>query len=687
MIQRFTQWSRRMLPKISETERVALESGTVSLDRFFFKGKRLTPTDLVRMVPRPQRNEDVNSPTNKMVEQFCRSLDDEKIMTQKKIPETIFESLKQTRLLGMIIPKKYNGLELNHHDQSQIVQKISTASSTVGILVMVPNSLGPAELLLKYGTPEQKEQYLPGLASADLIPCFGLTGPLSGSDAASMKDKGTVFRGKDGTLSIRLHLEKRYITLAPIANLVGVAFHLEDPQNLLSTGKTGITVALVPAKELVTGPHHRPMDVPFPNGTIHAEDVEIPVSYIIGGEKRAGEGWRMLMECLAVGRAVSLPACAVGNAKLASLYTGSYAVFRTQFRKMIGDMEGVQEKLALMASETLKLTAMQHMTNSLLDEGHKPSVISAIIKYESTERSRKILLAGMDVVAGAAICKGPRNLLANMYQSVPIGITVEGSNTLTRSLIIFGQGLIRSHPYLKDMIDHLTAHEDEQFLRLVGLLIRDNVYNTTACLYYQLIPASRNDNALINKYTHQFAVTANLMLLLGKQFKSNQILSGRMSDIMGSLYILQALEWWEIMYPEETNKALLRVARKEEILKINQAFRSFVDNFPLVLPRWFLKIITCTGVYRMPRVTNQDIVQASKTLTEDVATRNMLSKDIFHSERLSFFLKYHDEVRSYHEKRLLMRPGKEFQEEEDKTLEKIVLEGVTVDSFENEKKN
>jgi len=667
-----------MLPKISETERIALESGTVSLDRFFFKGERLSPTKLVKMVPRPMMRREEDNSISKNVEQFCRSFDDEDIMTQKKIPETIWKHLKETRLLGMIIPTKYGGLELNHHEQSQIVQKISTASSTVGILVMVPNSLGPAELLLKYGTQEQKEQYLPGLASADLIPCFGLTGPLSGSDAASMKDKGTVFRGEDGTLSVRLCLEKRYITLAPIANLVGVAFHLEDPQKLLRAGKTGITVALVPAKEMVTGPRHRPMDVPFPNGTIHAQDVEIPISYIIGGEERAGEGWRMLMECLAVGRAVSLPACAVGNAKLASLYTGSYAVFRTQFRKMIGDMEGVQEKLALMASETLKLTAMQHMTNSLLDQGHKPSVISAIIKCESTERSRKILLAGMDVVAGAAICKGPRNLLANMYQSVPIGITVEGSNTLTRSLIIFGQGLIRSHPYLKDMIDHLTAHEDERFLRLVGLLLRDNVYNTAACLYYQLIPTSRHDNALISKYTHQFAVTANLMLLLGKQFKTNQVLSGKMSDIMGSLYILQALEWWEILYPEATNKALLELTRKEEILRIDHAFQGIADNFPLLLPRWFLKIITSTGAYRIPRVSNRDIVMASKALTEDASTRDMLAKDIFHSDRLSFFLNYHDEVRSYHERKL-GTPGRSFKEQD--AIEKIVLEGITVDSF------
>lgn len=441
-----------MLPKISDTERIALESGTVSLDRFFFQGKRLSRLDLLQMVPRPVRRWGMDA----KVETFCRSFHDEDITTTKRIPDTVWKHLKENGLLGMIVPKIYGGLELNHHEQSQIVQKMSTASNTVGILVMVPNSLGPAELLLKYGTPEQKDKYLPGLASADLIPCFGLTSPLSGSDAASMKDKGILFRKKGGELYIRLHLEKRYITLAPIANVVGLAFHLEDPENLLTIGKKGITVALVPAAEVSTGSFHRPMDVPFPNGTIHADGVEIPMSYIIGGEQRAGDGWRMLMECLAVGRAVSLPACAVGNAKLASLYVGSYAVFRTQFRKMIGDMEGVQEKLAIMATETLKLTAMQHMTNSLLDHGHKPSVISAIIKYESTERSRKILLAGMDIVAGAGICKGPRNLLANMYQSMPIGITVEGSNTLTRSLIIFGQGLIRSHPYLKDMIDHLT---------------------------------------------------------------------------------------------------------------------------------------------------------------------------------------------------------------------------------------
>jgi len=667
---RFIQWSRRMLPKISDTERIALQSGTVSLDSFFFKGERLSRSDLVRMVPLPQRSHSMDE----QVESFCRSVDEEEIMSSGVLPNRLWKNLRQNKLLGMIIPKKYGGLELDHHEQSQIVQKISSASTTTGIVVMVPNSLGPAELLLKYGTEDQKNKYLPGLASADYIPCFGLTGPMSGSDAASMKDRGIVFQQADGSLGIRLTVEKRYITLAPIANLIGVAFILEDPEKLLKCGKTGITVALIPT--VTAGEYHRPMDVPFPNGVIRWTNLEIPISSIIGGEERAGEGWRMLMECLAVGRAISLPACAVGNAKVASMYAGSYAVFRTQFRKMIGDMEGVQEKLALMASETIKITAMQHVTNSLLDHGHKPSVLSAIIKYESTERSRKVILAGMDVVAGAGICKGPRNLLANMYQGIPIGVTVEGSNTLTRSLIIFGQGLIRSHPYLQNMIDDLQTGRDYDFLRGVQRMVFNTVYNTLGSLWYQLYFYSDKDNALVNKFIHQFAVTTNLILLLGKQFKSNQILSGHMADIMGSLYILQGLEWWELQYPDRSHPALFRLARVEEIQRIHRAFQSIADNFPLLLPRLFLKMITANGFYTVPRIRTEDVTGASQSLTEDHGMRNVFSEDIFHSDRLQFFIKNHETIRNYHLQKL-----KHNGIEEDPELEKIILESITVDSY------
>jgi len=497
---------------------------------------------------------------------------------------------------------------------------------------------------------------------------------MSGSDAASMKDRGIVFQQADGSLGIRLTVEKRYITLAPIANLIGVAFILEDPEKLLKCGKTGITVALIPT--VTAGEYHRPMDVPFPNGVIRWTNLEIPMSSIIGGEERAGEGWRMLMECLAVGRAISLPACAVGNAKVASMYAGSYAVFRTQFRKMIGDMEGVQEKLALMASETIKITAMQHMTNSLLDHGHKPSVLSAIIKYESTERSRKVILAGMDVVAGAGICKGPRNLLANMYQGIPIGVTVEGSNTLTRSLIIFGQGLIRSHPYLQNMIDDLQTGRDYDFLRGVQRMVFNTVHNTLGSLWYQLYFYSDKDDALVNKFIHQFAVTTNLILLLGKQFKSNQILSGHMADIMGSLYILQALEWWELQYPGRSHPALFRLARVEEIQRIHRAFESIADNFPLLLPRLFLKMITANGFYTVPRIRTEDVTGASQSLTEDHGMRNVFSEDIFHSDRLQFFLKNHETIRNYHLQKL-----KHDGIEEDPELEKIILESITVDSY------
>ena len=434
MYRKILNTSKKLVPRISETESIALNSGTTSIEKFFFKGK-MSNKYLRKKYKYPLISP--NSIINSDVNELCESVDDYKIYQTKIIEPELLNSIKQKKLFGMIIPEKYGGLELGHHEQSQIVQKISTASNPVGVIIMVPNSLGPAELLLKYGTEEEKEKYLNGLADGKYIPCFGLTGQHSGSDAASMLDTGEVFE-RDGKKYVNLNISKRYITLAPVSNLVGVAFKLNDPKKLLSKGKEGITLALLDPNtmDFEIGSRHNPMDVPFPNGTIVANNLEIPIDSLIGGEENAGNGWKMLMECLAVGRSISLPACAVGSAKLTLNYAGAYSVYRKQFKTMLADMEGVQDKLSSIASETLKLTSIQYLTNSILDNGEKPSVISALMKYETTERARDVVNHGMDIVAGAGICKGPKNILGNAYQAIPVGITVEGSNTLTKNLIV-----------------------------------------------------------------------------------------------------------------------------------------------------------------------------------------------------------------------------------------------------------
>ena len=355
MYKRIFQFSKKLVPKISETESIALNSGTKSVEKYFFKGK-INNNYLKNTYKYPIIEK--NSILHTSVQDLCSKVNDYDIFQSRKVNDELINHIKENKLFGMIIPKKYDGLELNHHEQSQIVQKISTASNPLGVMVMVPNSLGPAELLLKYGTDEEKTKYLEGLSHGKYIPCFGLTGQYSGSDAASMLDSGELFE-KDNKKYIRLNISKRYITLAPISNLVGIAFKLNDPNKLLTSGKEGITLALLePSKyNLEIGNKHNPMDVPFPNGTIKASNLEIPIETLIGGEKNAGNGWKMLMECLAVGRSISLPACAVGNAKLTTNYVGAYSVYRTQFKTMLADMEGVQEKLARIATETLKITS------------------------------------------------------------------------------------------------------------------------------------------------------------------------------------------------------------------------------------------------------------------------------------------------------------------------------------------
>lgn len=656
--------SKKFIPKISETERIALMSGTKSIEGYFFEGRHVKK--LAYSFPKINRSLPMIQKTNEL----CQQIQDDMIFKTKTIPSEIIEKVKSDGFLGLIIPKEFGGQECNHHEQSQIVQKISTASNPVGVFVMVPNSLGPAELILKYGTQEQKDKYLQGLASGKYVPCFGLTGPHSGSDAGSMKDIGIVFQNEKGERKIRLSLNKRYITLAPIANLIGVAFQLKDPDQLLKHGKEGITLALLSRDILEIGNRHNPMDVPFPNGTIQADNIDIDIDSIIGGESNSGNGWKMLMECLAVGRAISLPACAVGSAKLATLYAGTYSVYRKQFKVMIKDMEGVKEKLASMVSETLKINAIQSLTNAILDHGEKPSVLSAIMKYETTERSRTVINHGMDIVAGAGICKGPKNIIANHYQSIPIGITVEGSNTLTKSLIIFGNGLIKSHPQLYPLIESIEKNQEGAFKTFLHQLLLTNIVNIGSCFGYQIgsVFYPKDLEFWMKRYTILFSLYANIILLLGKRFKTNEYTSGRMAEILGSLYICTALEWYSFHQP--TLREICILAQKEELIKIHDRFTVLSKNIPNIYLRFLCQILKKERFDLT--MTDQNRNSFCSELVENETLRYILSENISIPPPLQEMLFHYHTILKYHS-------DPHFQRNQE--YEKIIDRAIQVDSF------
>ena len=479
---------RKILPQVSQTEQEALDAGTVGWDGELFSGnphwKKLLALPKTGLSDREQAFLDNE------VEQLCAMLDDWDITHKRQdlSPET-WQFIKDKGFFGMIIPKEYGGLEFSAQAQSAVVTKVSSRSGTAAVTVMVPNSLGPAELLLHYGTQEQKEKYLRGLANGKEIPCFALTGPFAGSDAGAIPDYGIVcygdFNGHKNVLGVRVTWEKRYITLAPVATLLGLAFKLYDPQNLLGAEVSrGITLALIPTDTpgVNVGRRHFPLNSAFLNGPTTGKDVFIPMDYIIGGTMRIGQGWRMLMECLAAGRSISLPASATGGSKLAARTSGAYCRVRKQFHVPVGKFEGVEEALARIGGNLYVMDAARTMTAQAVDLGGKPSVISAIVKYHCTERGRQVINDAMDVHGGKGICLGPDNYLARAYQQTPIGITVEGANILTRSLIIFGQGAVRSHPYV---LKEIHAAHDQDTKRAVRRI------RCGAVRAYQLQPEQR----------------------------------------------------------------------------------------------------------------------------------------------------------------------------------------------------
>ncbi|MGD8937185.1 MAG: acyl-CoA dehydrogenase, partial [Thiogranum sp.] len=548
---------RRMMPAMSSTEREALEAGTTWWEADLFSGK----PDWQKLLdyPRPALSAEEQAFVDGPVNELCGMIDDWKITEQlHDLPPPVWQFLKEHRFFGMIIPKAYGGLEFSAHGHSTVVMKIASRSITAAVTAMVPNSLGPAQLLLNYGTEEQKQYYLPRLASGEEIPCFALTGPDAGSDAAAMPDRGVVCRrtyAGEEQLGIRLNWEKRYITLGPVATVLGLAFKLYDPDHLLGEQEElGITLALIPTNTpgIDIGNRHFPLNQAFMNGPNRGRDVFIPLDRIIGGRARIGQGWRMLMECLADGRSISLPALSTGAGKLASRATGAYAAVRKQFKTPIGKFEGIAEVLGRIAGNAYVMDAARGLTTLAVDRGEKPSVASAIVKYHLTERMRDVIDDAMDVHGGRGICMGPRNYLARVYQAIPISITVEGANILTRSLIIFGQGALRCHPFLlKEM--HAAQQGDVQAFdralfsharALVGNLARAWFHGLTAARFARA-PGEEAREAhfyrQLSRMAAVFAVTSEAALLtLGSTLKRRESLSARLGDALSHLYLASA---------------------------------------------------------------------------------------------------------------------------------------------------
>ena len=526
---------KQIIPKISDTELIALRSGTTCLDKDIFLGKVNTNSIKTSLVERKFSNYNIEQLLNKY-----GHID--KVYPSQESNE-ILKYIGEKQFLSFLIDEEYGGIKLSVRELSSVLTKIASHNPALGVITMVPNSLGPAELLLNYGTNKQKETYLPKLANGKYIPCFGLTGPNNGSDATGSIDEGEVILNDNGKKVINLVINKRYITLGPVANLIGLAFRLKDPHELLDTGKEGITVALIEntLSGLKQETHHNPLNAGFPNGTLKGS-IQIPIENIIGGEKNAGEGWKMLMECLAAGRGVCLPATANASSKASTFGVYYYAKHRKQFKIPLIKMEGVQAKMVNMIYNTWLIQCSVDLTNHLLDAGEKPAVISAIMKQQTTDRAREVLNDGMDIHAGSSICIGENNFMEKYYRSAPIGITVEGSNTLTRNLIIFGQGLNKSHPYIYPVLDSILNNNFDNFQSSFK-----NIVNHSLNLYFKSL-VNYEVSSELEKQTLHFANLANFVALKGGALKAEQFLSADMADIFSNLYLAHSVLWYHKNY-------------------------------------------------------------------------------------------------------------------------------------------
>jgi len=592
---------RRMLPPLSQTEKDALETGTVWWEGELFSG--MPDWSVLRKLPPPRLTEEEQAFLDGPTEELCRMLNDWEVTHElADMPERVWAFIKKHRFFAMIIPKDYGGLGFSPLANSIVLTKIASRNATAASTIGVPNSLGPAELLLHYGTEAQKQRWLPGLADSSEIPCFALTSTRAGSDATAIVDTGIVCRGTfegQKVIGIRLNWDKRYITLAPIATVLGLAFKLYDPDHLLGEEEErGITAALVPTNlpGIDIGRRHFPINIPFQNGPTRGKDVFVPIDHIIGGPEMAGQGWRMLVELLAVGRGIVLPSNALGGAMTAVYASGAYARIRRQFKLPIGKFHGVGEALARMAGLTYIMKAASRVTCSALNAGEKPAVPTAILKYHNTEMSRQVANDAMDVHGGKGIMLGPLNYLARGYESVPIAITVEGANILTRNLIIFGQGAIRCHPFV---LAELNAAADEDrnrglvdFDRLLFRHIGYAISNAMRSLIMGLtlsrftkVPASgftRRYYQRLNRYSASFALAADVaMLTLGGSLKRRELLSARLGDVLSYLYLTSmVLKDFENQGSPAADRPLVEWACRTLFYRTQEQFHSFLRNFP-----------------------------------------------------------------------------------------------------------
>ncbi|MDT8375882.1 MAG: acyl-CoA dehydrogenase [Mariprofundaceae bacterium] len=599
---------KNALPPMSETERAAMQAGNVWWDAELFQGNPDWKKLLNR--PAPSLTDEEERFLSGPVEELCSMLDDWDITHKRNdlSPQT-WAFIKSNRFFGMIIPKEYGGLGFSAYAHSQVIQKIASRSVAATVTVMVPNSLGPAELLLNYGTEEQKAHFLPRLASGEEVPCFALTGPEAGSDAGAIPDSGIVCKGEYRGRKVpgfRVNWEKRYITLGPAATILGLAFHAYDPDHLLGEkSDLGITCALVPvnAEGVKIGRRHNPLNSAFLNGPNSGRDVFVPFEWVIGGQEQIGNGWRMLVERLAVGRGISLPSMSCGGGKLASLTTGAYARVRKQFHLPIGKFEGVEEAMARIGGLTYMMDSARTLTLSALDQGERPSVVTAIVKYYLTEAMRKVINDAMDVHGGRGICLGPSNYLGGLYQAIPVGITVEGANILTRTLIIFGQGAMRCHPFVMDEIDALGADDEEEGMKQFDALLMQHLAYVTANAARSFVcalsfgrlapsPVSGPTAAYyrqLSRFSASFAVMADVSLLvLGGALKRKEKLSGRFADALGNMYLCSAvLKRFEDTGHPEAELPLVHWACRYALYQVQEALHGIVRHFP-VTPIAFL---------------------------------------------------------------------------------------------------
>jgi len=645
---------RKAMPSMSDTEKAALEAGSVGWEGEIFSG--MPDWDKLSALPVSALSEEEQAFLDGPVEQVCRMIDNWSISRKMQIPDAIWDALKKDGFFGMIIPKQFGGKEFSAIAHAQVIMKIASASVAVGTAVAVPNSLGPAELLLKYGTQEQKDHYLPRLATGEDIPCFALTSPVAGSDAGSLTDTGIichhVYAGEK-QLCLRLNWDKRYITLAPIASILGLAFKCYDPDHLLGDKEElGITCALVPTRleGVSIGRRHYPLDSAFPNGPTQGKDVIIPLDWVIGGAKMVGQGWRMLMECLAAGRSISLPSITTANSKRMTLASSAYARIRRQFNTTLSHFEGVQEVLARMAGNTYAAEALRLFTISYLDQGETPAVASAISKYHTTEIARKVGNDAMDIHGGKGICMGPNNYLAQLHIESPISITVEGANILTRSMIIFGQGAIRCHPYVLKEIraaqeavkepesKHARVQFDRALFSHIGFIISNMV--RSFILGITNSRAERVSNVPLRRYYQRFSrfsaafayVADMTMLLVGAELKRREALSARLGDVLSLLYIGSAVLKHYENGDNEQELALVKWTCRDLLYRIQTQLDALIANLPNLWVRGFIRCMVFPRGKHMQPPSDRLSHDVAKLLIESNDVRNRLSESLYNTQ-------------------------------------------------------